>query len=313
MRPRIDLRIVALAATQHGVVHHDQLLALGLGLRGIAHRVAAGRLHRLHVGVYAVGRPDVPAEGRWMAAVLACGPGAALSHRSAAALWAMRPWASARVHVAVPTQAGRAQPEIVVHRCATLHPDEVTVRGGIAVTTVARTLFDLARRERPRVLAACVEAAVRGRVFDLGDVDALLARRAGQPGSRRLALAVELQRDDPPPTRSGLERRFLELVAGHGLPAPSVNATVLGYEVDFLWAGDRLVVETDTRLTHGSPAAFERDRERDADLAVAGYRVVRFTDRGLRREPDVVASMLSALLARRAAARPREGRPASWP
>jgi very-short-patch-repair endonuclease len=139
-------------------------------------------------------------------------------------------------------------------------------------------------------------------VFDRGEVDALLLRHRGRPGTRRLAIAVELQRDDPPMTRSGLERQFLELVRDAGLPRPSLNATVLGYEVDFLWVESKLIAETDTHVTHGSAEAFERDRERDADLQVAGYRVVRFTDRQIERDTLGVLAKLRALLGPRAGA-----------
>jgi hypothetical protein len=172
-------------------------------------------------------------------------------------------------------------------------------------------LLDVARTQPPWVLSRCVEASVQQRVFDLAEVDDLLARHRGRPGTRRLAVAVELQRDDPPLTRSGLERRFLELVEAAGLPRPSVNATVLGYEVDFFWVESKLVAETDTHLTHGSAEAFERDRARDADLAVAGHRVVRFTDRQIERDPLAVVATLRALLGPRAAARPHAGRAAS--
>jgi Protein of unknown function (DUF559) len=293
----VDWEIAGLAARQYAVVSWWQLRALGLGKDAIAHRAGSGRLHRVHEGVYAVMPAALlRAEGRWLAAVLACGANAALSHTSAAAFWALRPDTTGRPHVVVPSQAGRAQPAIVVHRCRSLAADEVVERDGIRVTTVARTLLDVARSRPRRVLERCVEGALIARVFDLTDVEALLARHAGRPGTARVAAAVDVARDEPPLLRSELERRFLALCADHGIPAPAANVPVGDYVVDFLWREERLAVETDGGRTHLTPVAFEDDRARDVALTIAGLRVVRFTHRQVRREPAAVAQRLRALL-----------------
>lgn len=306
MRPQLDSAVAEVAGRQHGVIAHAQLLALGLGPRGIAHRLADGRLHRLHRGVYAVGHRVLTPHGRWLAAVLACAPEAALSHRSAAALWRMLPRSASRTDIVVPTQAGVAQPVLRVHRCASLHPREVTLREGIPVTTPARTLLDLARTRRAP-LERAIEGAEVERIFDLTAVVDVLARHAGTSGTRRLRTAIDRHR--PEPTRSELERLFLALCDDHGIPRPSVNVRVEGKEVDFLWRAHNLVVETDGHQHHGTRSAFERDRRRDAALTAAGRRVVRFTYRRVTDEPATVAAELSALLARPEAAL-RPGDPA---
>jgi very-short-patch-repair endonuclease len=172
----------------------------------------------------------------------------------------------------------------------------VTEHDGIRVTTVARTLLDVARTGPRRVLGRCVEGALIARVFDLLEVDAVLERHAGSAGTARLAAAVAVARDAPAPTRSELERLFLRLCADHGLPEPEVNVPIGAHVVDFLWRAERLVAETDGSATHLTPVAFETDRARDVELAVAGFRVVRFTYRQVTREPAAVARRIRALL-----------------
>lgn len=293
-----DARIARLAAAQHGVVALDQLRALGVGVGAVNTRVRAGRLHRLHRGVFAVGHSRLSREGRWLAAVLALGDGAVLSHASAGALWDLRPSSAAAIHVTVPTPGGRrSRRGIVVHRSGALHPRDVARRHGIPVTSVARTLLDLATTLADGPLTRAVERALVLRLFDLARLTEAIDRNPARRGAGRLARVVASLRDEPALTRSELEGQMLDLCAASGLVSPEINALLAGCEVDFLWRNERLVVETDGHEHHGTRSAFERDRARDARLTALGYRVVRVTYRQLVRERDVVACRLEALLA----------------
>jgi very-short-patch-repair endonuclease len=256
---------------------------MGFGERAIARRVKNGRLHRLHRGVYSVGHTIVPPRGRWLAAVLACGPEAVLSHRSAAALWGLRPTAAARVDVTVPHTSGfRSTATIAVHRSR--RPIESLKRDRIPVTTAGRTLADLATALPRRQLEKAAEMA------ELLELDVVVDPE--HPGARRLREASD--HDLTTTTRSPLEDEFLELCHRHGIPRPLVNHVVAGYEVDFCWPEERLIVETDGRR-HRTRSAFEDDRARDALLTALGWRVLRFTRRQVRREEAIVAArVLSA-------------------
>lgn len=244
-----------LARRQHWVVTYEQLLGLGLTRAAVRHRVAVGRLHRVARGVYAVGRPDLTTDGRRMAAVLSCGPQAALSHQSAAALYGIAADDPRHVHVSIPSSLTRRRPGLVVHRRAVL--SAVTHRG-IRVTTPATTLADLARvLARPRLEAAVIEADKR---------DLIGAATA------EAILGAGYARTDSP-----LERRFLALALAAGLPAPLTQARVGRHRVDFLWPQLGLVAETDGLRYHRTPAQQARDRRRDQELTVAGLTVLRFT------------------------------------
>jgi len=288
-----DAAIAALAAAQHGVVARPQLAALGLSLDAIDRRVAQGRLHVLHRGVYAVGHRAVTRHGHWMAAVLAGGPDAVLSHRSAAVLWGIRAAGGTRVEIAVPRQR-RPRPGIQAHH-SSLRADERTVHDGIPVTTPARTLLDLAAVLTQHQLARAAERAEALRLTSPTSLEALAARHRGRPGVpavRRVAGTVA-----PIVTRSELERRFITLLDRERLPRPLVNVPLAGAEADFAWPDPRVVVELDGYETHGTRAAFERDRARDRALQAAGWRVVRITWRQLDDTPRRIAAELSALLA----------------
>jgi hypothetical protein len=290
---RADAEIAALAARQHGVVERGQLAALGLGRGAIAHRVAAGRLHRVHRGVYAVGHPILTANGHRMAAVLACGPGAALSHASAAALWEIRPSAATRIDVSVPGAGGRAKrARIRVHRAPGLRTDEVTEAQGIRVTTPARTLLDLASSLPRRALERALDEAVTRELFDGAALRKVVAKHRGEHGAGTLAAALTTHRPGTTPTKSNLEEGMLAICDAHHLERPLVNAWVAGLEVDFHWPAQRLVVEADSYRYHHTPKAFERDRERDAILARAGYRTLRFSDRQIASDPAAVAATI---------------------
>ena len=275
-----DAEIARIAVKQHGVVTLQQLRDAGLGAGAIDLRVRRGRLHRLHRGVYAVGHTRISQEGRWLAAVLALGEGAVLSHVSAAALWGIRHSSSAYVHVTVPTAGGRQRRRgIVVHRCTSLGPTGVDEHRAIALTSVSRTLLDLAGMLTPTRLERAVERSLALRLFDLRAVEAVLAASPRRSGATTLAQIVAEIHHDPSLTRRELEALMLDLCDAHGIERPEVNVLVDGLEVDFLWRAQRVIVETDGREDHGTPTAFERDRERDERLTVLGYRVVRFSYR----------------------------------
>jgi very-short-patch-repair endonuclease len=293
---RIDRSVAALADRQLGVISRIQLLELGLSGRAIMRRLERGQLHPLHRGVYAVGHRVVSGRGRWMAAVLAAGPGAVLSHRSAAALWDMRAGGLNRLEVTTPRE--RRRPGIEVHR-ACLAPDEVTEVDGIPVTTVGRTLLDLAAVLPHAQIGRAIDRAEALQLTDVLPLDALLERHRGQRGTA--ALRERLERGIKPAlTRSELEDRFLAFLDAHGLPRPEVNSHLqLGdrfIEADFLWREQRLIVELDGHETHGTRAAFERDRERDRILQAHGWRVVRITWRQLHDDPGTIAADLLRLL-----------------
>lgn len=295
---RPDVAVAAIATRQHGVVSWQQLVAAGLGRGAIAHRVRAGLLHRLHRGVFAVGHVALTRESRWMAAVLAYGSRAALSHASALAHWDLRASSAAIIDIAVRSRNGLARRQgIRLHRLGALTATEVATHRGIPTTSVARTLLDAASRLQRPGLARAVERAEVLRLFDLGAVLGTLSAHPTHPGARRLRNALAVYRDDEL-TRSELEARFLTLCADHHIPRPLVNRVVDGEEVDFYWPEQRLIVETDGRRTHLTPAAFERDRASDARRALAGDRVVRFTHRQVCDEAARVAGTLLGLLGR---------------
>jgi predicted transcriptional regulator of viral defense system len=293
--------IARTARRQHGVVSLAQFQACGLGASAVRNRVRAGRLRRIHQGVYAVGSFELSVAARYMAAVLACGPGAVLSHRSAADLHGLRRSDRSTVDVTVPGRSGRSRPGIQVHRPVAFEATDVTRVDGIPCTTVARTLVDVAAEiDRPG-LERAVERAEILRVFDLAAVEEVLAR-AGRPSAAKVLRAVlESYAPEPAFTRSELEKAFLRLCRQAGVPGPHVNTfTALpgdGFEVDFTWPDRRLKIEADSRRFHGTRRAFEDDRRRDQQLTVAGWRVVRFTWRQVFREPEEVCATLGALLA----------------
>jgi very-short-patch-repair endonuclease len=283
-----DASIFELAGRQHGIVSASQLHALGLSDDRIAWRVRQGWLGRVHRGVYAVGHPPLTWPARWMAAVLACGPGAVLSHASAAALWELGPAPGSPIAVTVAGHGGRgARPGLVVHRSQRFDP---VVRDGIPVTTPARTLVDLAPLVSRRRLERAADEAERLCLCDARDLEAILASEPCRPGTGALRRLLAAHALGSTLTRSALEERFLGLCRRQGLPPPLVNAPVLDYTVDFLWPDSALVVEVDGYASHGTRRAFQEDRVRDARLTAAGLRTLRFTHRDVVRAPAVVAS-----------------------
>jgi very-short-patch-repair endonuclease len=294
-----DHSIAALATAQHGPVAHRQLRAMGLTHEQIAYRLRVGRLMRWHPEVYLVGHSVLPREGRWMAAVLASGEGAVLSHGDAAALWDLLPSRGRRIHVTRPSTSGRApaRARIHLHRVGTLRAWEGTRHDGIPTTTVARTLLDLSPHLRPRAIEDVIGRADRLGHFDLLSVRRCLhehPRQQGAPALRRLL--DDLEGVGAADLRSTLEVALLQLCDDHHLPAPHANVRVAGFMVDFHWPGTTLIVETDGYAYHSTPSAFERDRERDQHLTLAGYTVVRFTYKQVKRTPEAVAQRIRHLL-----------------
>jgi hypothetical protein len=233
-----------------------------------------------------------------MAAVLAFGPTALLSHRSAGALWGLRPTSAHRIEVTVAAHHRSSRDRIHVHVARRLGAEDGTQRESIPVTTVPRTLLDLAEVLSPTQLQRVFEEADRLDLVDMREIEGLLARSHGRRGLRALRATLASRRGPPPRTRSELERRFLDLCREADLPLPSPNALVAGLEVDAVWPASRLVVELDGFAYHRDRAAFERDRERDAILQLAGYRVLRFTHRRMESEPAAVIGALRGLLLR---------------
>ena len=295
---RVDAVIAALAEGQHGVVARRQLLALGVGSRAIDHRVATGRLHLLHRGVYAVGHRVVSQHGWWMGALLSAGPEAVLSHRSAAALWGIRQTTASRIDVTLPRWV-RRRAGIAAHQ-AVLPADETTIRQDIPVTAASRTLLDLATVLAPRQLERAIEEAEALRLPDALTLDDLVARYPGRPGTPAVRRVLDAGHVGATLTRSELEERFLAFLDEHGFARPKVNAwleTAAGwFEVDCLWREERVVVELDGYTHHGTRAAFERDRARDRALQAVGWRVVRITWRQLIETPLALAKELRAIL-----------------
>jgi very-short-patch-repair endonuclease len=289
----IDLAIPILAANQHGVVTRAQLRLCGLHDRSIDRRITGGRLHPIHRGVYAVGHTVLTVQGRWMAAVLAGGPDAVLSHASAAAAWELRAIGGGRMHVTVPSHGGRTRRgDIRLHRTITLTPEETATHRGIPITTVERTIADLAALLDARALERLLDHAEMLRLVDFADLRIEPGRR-GAP-ALRAALA---HYEGPTLTRSELEKRFLDLCDEHRLPQPMANTRIEGIEVDFAWPDARLIVEVDGYGYHRSPSAFESDRERDVTLAIAGWQVLRFTWAQVSRRPAWVARAVVKRLA----------------
>lgn len=297
------MAIADLAARQHGVLSRRQLLETGVSKEMIRYRVAIKRLHRVYAGVYAVGHPLLSPHGRYLAAVLAGGEGAVLSHRSAAALWGLRPPASGPIDVTIPRGGSRRRPGIAIHASRSLPIDEVTAVDGVPCTSLARTLIDLAAVVTPRALARALEQSLILRLFDRTAMEAALAGAGGRRGAGTLRRLLAELADEPPPTRNELERRFLELVRSADLPIPVVNGLVAGYEVDFHWPEQRLIVETDGRATHDTALAFERDRRRDLALELVGWHVLRISWRQLVEEPERVSATVRSRLGSPAAAR----------
>ncbi len=297
-----ERRIVSLAARQHGNVTRQQLLELGLGAQAIKYRQKTGRLYRVHRGVYGVGRPPQTAFERSTAAVLACGPDAALSHDAALALWgfAQQGWPSS-YDVTIYGGGDRRPEGIRVHRCTTLKSRDLRIRHAIRTTSLPRTLLDCAPLMTDRTLKRAVNDALRSPHLNRAQLAELLARTRQQPGSKLLDPFVAT---GDGPTRSSLEDEFLVFCERFGLPLPRVNIRVGGREVDAYFEAENLIVELDGYGYHSDREAFERDRENDAEALAAGRSTVRLTTERIRNSAEKEAARLEAILsARRNSAR----------
>jgi very-short-patch-repair endonuclease len=269
-----------------------------MGRGAIGWRLDNGRLHSVHLGVYAVGHGRLDRKGRWMAAALACGRGAVLSHRSAGQLWGIVPLASRRIEVTRPG-SHRPRPGIVAHR-ARMPADEAAAVEGIPVTGLSRTLLDLAAvLPRQQLEQALNEAEVLG-LTDRISIPSLLQRYPRRHGSAALRAMLPDPQTFRGITRRELEARFKKLLDGSDLPQPRLNADLVVrgrfFDVDCLWADQRLIIELDGRAVHGTRRAFERDREKDRLLVADGWRVVRITWRQLQDDAEAVVGDLRRLL-----------------
>jgi very-short-patch-repair endonuclease len=287
--------LARLAKNQHGAVAYWQFIKLGFTPGAIEHAVRLGRLHRVYRGVYAVGHPHLSREGRLMAAVLACGPDAVLSHWSAAEHWELIRTRRALIAISLPGHR-KGHEGLRVHRRKALDKRDRTRRDGIPITTVPRTLLDLATTAPTKQLQRAVnEAERRGLLKErpMRETFERHHRRAGTARLRSLIAAVDPQAHR---SRSDLELDFLAFCRRHRLPTPVLNGDINGYEVDFHWPGTKLIVELDTWDYHGTTAAFETDRERDTYLAGEGYIVIRVTARRLHTDPAGLAETMRRLL-----------------
>lgn len=267
-----DEKVAEVARRQHGAISSQQLHEAGLSRDAVLERRRAGRLHALHRGVYAVGHVAPSQERRWMAAVLALGNSAVLSHRSAAALWELIPSTDEPVDVSLSSRGGRRRRQgIRIHRPESLTPQETTRRHGIPITTPARTLLDLQK------VAPAHE----------------LRRAVRQADFLGLQVGPDIEVDK---TRSELERKFLQLCRRHRVPAPSVNMRIEALTVDFCWVEQKVIVETDGYRAHRGRTAFEDDRARDLQLRGLGYEVIRLSYRQVFERSAEVSGVLQAAL-----------------
>lgn len=293
----VDLVIDRIARRQRYVVSHRQLVAAGVSRRAIQHRLATGRLRSLHRGVFLVGDVVAPALAAETAALLACGPGAVLSHLSAAYRWSLREPRDGPVHLTVAAdRRPKLRAGVVVHRTSTFSATDVRRRDGLPVTSPTRTLLDLAAVLPERDLRWAVEEARVRRLITPQAFAAACRAHRGRRGAAALGRIAAAVTPDPLATRSEAERRLLDLIAAAGLPAPRANVRVAGHLVDLYWRAEGLVVELDGFAFHAHREAFERDRRRDGDLVLAGITVVRLTWRRITVEPAAVTALLSQLL-----------------
>jgi very-short-patch-repair endonuclease len=293
-----DFSRAELANRQHGVVSIRQLTGpLGYSRQAVGRATESGRLHRLYRGVYAVGHTGISRHGECLASVLACGPDSLLSHQSAAWLWGISTKGPHPIEVTTANWRS-ARFQLRLHQSRVLIDEDRTMQEGIPVTSLPRTLLDNAATAPSARLRRFLERAEELRLFDLHPVESLLDRSHGHPGAGSLRRALAIYRP-PPFTRSEFERRFLRALRAAGLPAPLTGFNVGGYELDAYWPKARFAVELDAFETHGTRAAFERDRVRQEDLILEGVQSVRITIRRFEREPDAVVARVTRLLAQR--------------
>ena len=299
----LDQALAELARVQHGVMALYQLCELGLTAAGVRYRAATGRLHRIHQGVYSlVPRELLTWEGLYMAAVLACGPGAVVSHRSAARLHGLRSDGYTKVEVTVPKRSARTHPGVAVHRSTTLTDEDVTVVNNIPATTVARTLFDLAELITARQLERAFDQAEILEALDARAINDQLARNSMRRGATAIRRVLTEHYIGSTPTENDFEEALLALTRSLGLPDPTAQFYIdpgdgdPPIKADFAWPDRKIVVETDGHRTHRTRQAFENDRRRDQRLTAAGWTVIRTTWRQLTHRPHELKPVLLKLL-----------------
>ncbi len=272
-----------------------QLLAAGISGHTIDHRATNGHLHRAHRGVYFVGHTALAPHAAERAALLACGEGALISHWSAAYLWGLMENPPSEIHVATPGRHCRSRNGIRLHRVKALDPRDVRVKDGIPLTAPARALIDLAAETGYDVLERMLAGARVKKLVSDRELKRALERAGHRAGTGRMRGFLKAEQG-PALTRSKAERLMRRLIRAAGLPGPQTNVRVEGWEVDFFWPDQRLIVEVDGFLFHGHRAAFERDRRKQLALAAAGYRVIRITWMQLLHEALLVAAKLAQAL-----------------
>jgi len=278
------------------VISRAQLLDLGFSSTAISHRLEAGRLHRLLQGVYSVGPPRETEGQRWMSAVLACGNEAALSHRSAAALWGVGAELPRRTEVTVRRRCALRRTGLMVRSRPSLAASEIVERDGIPVTSIVQTLIDLAMELADGPLERAVNEADKRDLIDSEALRAALGERRGQPGVKRLAALLDKRTFRL--SDGELERLFRPLAAAAGVPVEETKALVNDVEVDFYWPSLGLVVETDGLRYHRTPAAQASDRVRDQTHTAAGLTQLRFTHWQVKHESGYVRGILARTAAR---------------
>jgi predicted transcriptional regulator of viral defense system len=295
-----DSSIAQIAAEQHGLISLEQLRDLGMDRSTAQKRVDAGTLHRLHTGVYVVGYFRSTHRQQLMAAALACGPDAVVSHRSAAALWGLREDGRLSIDVTAPNRRGRVPKEIDAHRDGSLAPADRTVLHGIPCTAVPRTLLDFAAIAPIWELRKAISEAEVLRILNHDAVRQLIKRSRGRRGVARLRMVMDEIHPLTKRTRSNMELLFLRMCERAGLPQPEVNVMLYpgGRRTmpDFLWRDAGLIVEADSRRYHDTDSAFQGDREREQRLQLAGWRVSRCTWEQIEREPRRLAETIRGLL-----------------
>jgi hypothetical protein len=256
--------------------------------------VAAGRIHRLYRGVYALGHRSLAPRGRLLAAVYACGEGAVASHEDAAWLWGLSRRRGRYFHATV-AHARKGPPGVKLHCVRALHPDDTATVEGIPTTSVPRTLTDLGASLSELQLRRTFEEADRRGLLDAAAVQRACERGRGRKGVKCARIALADYQPDTPKTRSELEIEFLEFCRANGIPEPSVNLWIDGQEVDMAWPDKRVVVELDSYEFHKTRAAFERDRVRSAELEVARWRPIRVTSNRMKQATALRTHLLSLL------------------
>jgi predicted transcriptional regulator of viral defense system len=300
----VDEALANLATAQEGVFTIEQIAECGLSGSAVWSRRQSGRLHLVYWRVYSLVPPSLLSrEGRWLAAVLACGPGAALSHRSAGVLLELRASDRSRIDVTIPYRSSRHHEGIAVHRSTALTAQDVTVVRNIPCTTIARTMLDIAEVIPSRQLERMFEQAEQQEVLNLSALQDQIERNPSRAGAARLRALISEYRADMGATWSELEADFKAMLKPTGVPMPQVNQLIVlddgepAIRADFYWPAHRVVVETDGYKFHSTRGAFERNRRNDQRLTVAGFRVVRMTHRQIKHQAEKMAAVIVRLLA----------------